>query len=76
MHTRIQVKGRLPLIFMIWTFMVCGASWQYYGDWVDVTNDPQLVNAAKQAAIDENRPILMLLALQGSLAGGVMRRWR
>ena len=76
MHTRIQVKGRLPLIFMIWTFMVCGASWQYYGDWVDVTNDPQLVNAAKQAAIDENRPILMLYSRSGSDCSHCKALWQ
>ena len=76
MHTRLQIRGRLPLIFMIWTFMVCGASWQHYGEWVDVTNDPQLVNAAKQAAIEEQRPLLVLYSKAGSDCSHCKALWQ
>ena len=66
MYTRVRIIGRLPLIFMIWTFMVCGASWQHYGEWVDVTNDVSKINEAKRAAIEEGRPVLVLYSRPGS----------
>ncbi len=66
MHTRIRVSWRLPLFLMLLTFMVCNASWNYYGEWADVTFDPQLVNEAKREAIAENRPLLVLFSKGGN----------
>lgn len=76
MHTRIRVRWRMPLLFMIWTLMVCRASWQYYGEWHDITNSPEDVNAAKQAAIDEKRPLLILYSRAGSDCSHCKALWQ
>ena len=71
-----NIRWWLSVIVMLLVGTAYSYQWEHYGEWVDVTNSPALVNEAKEAAIADQRPMLVLYTRSGTDCSHCKALWQ
>ncbi len=68
----------MPIFIILLAGIASGKeyTWKNYGKWVDVTNNVALLNTAKKAAIDDQRPMLILYSKPGNDCAHCKALWQ